>query len=178
MLHHTTKLGFIPRKFNARPAMPGKSTEALDVKVQTETASASAEKRWYDANCHCRAVRYRMKLPPLYPDRELDTLEPSISDQAEREAQRHQVTICNCSICTKNGTLSVYPSHSELEFLQGQDGMTSYQFGNKSATHKFCKMCGSSLMVQIQLGGMEKIAMNVCRLRTLIGLDCNANDIP
>lgn len=133
----------------------------LKVNVKTETGSSSADKKWYDANCHCRNVVYRVKLPPLYPEEDIDTSAASFQDHVEHEAQRHEVTSCNCSICTKNGMLALYPAESELEFLKGEETLTSYMFGNKSAEHKFCPICGSSVYTIIRLGGMDKLAVNV-----------------
>lgn len=72
---------------------------------------------WYDANCHCGAVKYKIKLPNL------DT---------------HPVNSCNCSICTKlsphtpiilsrqcqtvqNGHMLVYLAPSEVISHTGYD---------------------------------------------------------
>ncbi|MCJ1276170.1 hypothetical protein MMC21_003975 [Puttea exsequens] len=95
---------------------------------------------WYDANCHCAAIKYRMKLPPL------ETLEV-MSD--------------NCSICTKNGYLNVYPKRSDIVFLRGEDHMKGYFYGNKEHEHFFCPTCGSSLLVGPHMDDPEAMAANV-----------------
>jgi len=60
----------------------------------TATNGAKDEEIWYEANCHCGNVKYKIKLANL-------------------EHSENQVNSCNCSICTKNGYMLVYPSPDE-----------------------------------------------------------------
>ena len=94
----------------------------------------------YDGHCHCGTVRFNITLsPPLHPkDPEPDT--------------RWNVIRCNCSVCTRNGYLLVHPPISKVQFIQGEDKLGRYQFGNKRAQHQFCSVCGSS--VGIDLSGL------------------------
>jgi hypothetical protein len=47
----------------------------------------------------------------------------------------------NCSICTKNASLYVYPLRSHIS-ISGIENTSTYEFNNKSATHHFCTTCG------------------------------------
>lgn len=96
------------------------------------------EKVWYEANCHCGGIKYKIKLPNL------DT---------------HQILSCNCSICTKNGYMLVYPSVEEVVWHTGFDSMKDYRFGNKRFDHKFCPKCGSSILIDFH--NPEELAVNV-----------------
>ena len=96
-------------------------------------------KLWYEANCHCGAVKYKVKLPNL---------------------ETHLVTSCNCSICTKNGYFNVYPSPDEVIWHSGYDTLKDYRFGKKKLDHKFCPSCGSSILIDFHLP--DKLAVNVC----------------
>lgn len=87
--------------------------------------SSSSESETYDANCHCGAVRFTVKLSPLL-------------------AQQKPVC-CNCSICSKNGYMLVYPLRQDLVLTQGEDVLKSYSFGKGQNQHKFCGECGSSV---------------------------------
>ena len=96
------------------------------------------EKVWYEANCHCGSVKYKIKLPNL---------------------NTHQVNSCNCSICTKNGYMLVYPAPSEVVWHTGYDLLKDYRFGRKKLDHKFCPNCGSSILIDFH--NPEKWAVNV-----------------
>lgn len=72
----------------------------------------------YQGSCHCGAVRF-----------EVDT----VLDKA---------TLCNCSICTRKGALHHRVAPESFRLLSGQDDLTLYQAGDKTARHWFCKHCG------------------------------------
>ena len=97
-------------------------------------------KVWYEANCHCGAVKYKVHTPSL-------------------EGQR--VTNCNCSICCKNGYLNIYPKRTDVVFHSGKDHMKGYLFGEKKCVHKFCPTCGSSLFVDPHMDDPESMVVNV-----------------
>ena len=105
-----------------------------------------ATKRWYDANCHCGAVRFRFRMTDL---------------------KSTPITHCNCSICTKNGLLNVYPRRDEVEWLRGYDTMSSYRTSTKMMDHKFCPNCGSSILIdfnwtdETQPYAGDRLAINV-----------------
>lgn len=79
----------------------------------------------YNASCHCGAVQYDVDLsPPL---------------------REWKVVSCNCSICSRNGYLLVYPERKYLHVKSGEEALKDYSFGPKKVLHKFCGGCGSSV---------------------------------
>lgn len=84
----------------------------------------------YRASCHCGTVAYTVQLPqPL---------------------ETYKVNKCNCSICTKNGYLLVYPLRTSVVFHRGWNNLKEYFFGNKIKPHKFCTACGSSILIDFK----------------------------
>lgn len=88
--------------------------------------SETPEKIWHEASCHCGAVQYKCKLPALDSQKTMN---------------------CNCTICTKNGYLNVYPLRDDIVFHSGKDHMKDYHFKGGDKSHMFCPTCGSSLMI-------------------------------
>ena len=78
----------------------------------------------YEGMCHCTAVRFTAKVPPVEAN-------PVIRD--------------NCSICSKNGYLMVYPKVDDVVFTQGKENLKEYRCMSKRAPHYFCSTCGSSV---------------------------------
>lgn len=74
--------------------------------------------RMYTGGCHCGAVRYRV------------------------EAELNALVSCNCSICSKSGTLLTFVPASRFELLSGEEDLTEYRFNQKVIAHLFCKRCG------------------------------------
>ena len=72
----------------------------------------------YTGGCHCGAVRYRVSL-------KLDG-----------------AVVCNCSICSKTGSMLAFAPAAQFELLSGQDALADYQFGKKNLHHPFCATCG------------------------------------
>jgi len=107
----------------------------------------------YEGSCHCGQVRFTVKVSPPVED--------------------GLVTSCNCSICTTNGYLMVYPLETNITWHSGFDSMTTYTFGKQKIAHSFCPTCGTSI------GGKstdptfysENRAVNV---RTLKGVDVDS----
>jgi hypothetical protein len=76
-----------------------------------------AAKKW-TGGCHCGNVRYEVAL-------ELD-----------------EVLECNCSICSKTGSLLAFVPAGQFELRSGADRLGDYQFGRKRIHHLFCPVCG------------------------------------
>lgn len=51
---------------------------------------------------------------------------------------------CNCSICRRKGAIWWAVKEENFKILSGQDDLTLYQFGTRTAKHFFCKHCGVS----------------------------------
>lgn len=94
----------------------------------------------YNANCHCGAVTLTVRIPSL---------------------SALEVFSCNCSICTRNGYLMVYPERKNVVFHTGLDNMTDFRFGKQVGVHRFCKTCGSSVSGEMKTDEMDLIAINV-----------------
>lgn len=72
----------------------------------------------YHGSCHCGAVTFEAKM-------DLSVL-----------------VQCNCSICSKKGTLHSRISKQDFKLLSGKNDLSLYQFDSKEAKHLFCKHCG------------------------------------
>jgi hypothetical protein len=104
-----------------------------------------AETPTYTGGCHCGAVRYRATM-------KLD-----------------RAMACNCSICSKTGTMLAFVPAAQFELLSGADALTDYQFGKKRIHHLFCKHCGiRSFGRGVMPDGAPVVAVNV---RCLDGVD-------
>lgn len=100
----------------------------------------------YSGGCHCGRVRFEVKA---------DLAAPVIS--------------CNCSICSKKGSLLTFVAASDFELLQGEDALTKYQFNKKVIDHLFCSTCGvTSFARGRKPDGTPMVAINA---RCLDGVD-------
>lgn len=70
-------------------------------------------------SCHCGTVEF-----------EVETTTPL------------DLTDCNCSICRMTGFLHLFVGKTGLTVNKGQDNLSEYRFGTKTARHIFCKTCG------------------------------------
>lgn len=75
-------------------------------------ATPDSEVRVYQGSCHCAATKFSVKAPTITT-----------------------ASSCNCSICTKNGSLFIYPTDKDFVFeLEGP--LTEYRFGQKTLGHR------------------------------------------
>ena len=72
------------------------------------------------ATCHCDAVELEVTLLHGFED----------------------VSRCNCSFCSRRGAAVVTALVEDVKIIRGQDHLTVYQWGTKTAQHHFCKVCG------------------------------------
>ena len=102
----------------------------------------------YTGGCHCGAVQYR------------------VTTKLDR------AMACNCSICSKTGTVLTFAPWSAFELVRGQEFLTDYQFGKKKIHHLFCQRCGiRSFSRGAMPDGTEMVAVNV---RCLDGVNLEA----
>jgi len=80
--------------------------------------TTDVDSKTYQGGCHCGAVRYQVTMK----------LTGAIT--------------CNCSICSKTGTMLSFVPATQFELKSGEDSLTDYQFGKERIHHLFCKRCG------------------------------------
>jgi hypothetical protein len=105
--------------------------------------------RTYSGGCHCGRVQYEVT-----------------TDLA-------QVMSCNCSICSKRGSLLSFVPASQFAHTKGSDAdLTEYTWNKHVIRHLFCPVCGIlSYAKGIDPKGNEMVAINV---RCLDGVDPDA----
>jgi len=95
--------------------------------------------------CHCGKVRYEVDLK----------LEKAMS--------------CNCSVCTKRGTLLDFVPETKFKLLSGEKNLIDYQFNKHVLHHLFCNNCGIVSFVRgMAPDGSKMVAIN---LRCLDNVD-------
>src|SRR5690606_9332226 len=72
----------------------------------------------YRGNCHCGKVAY------------------------EVEGELGEVLACNCSICTRKGSLLWFVPRSSFRLLTPEDEAGTYTFNRHHVRHRFCRTCG------------------------------------
>ncbi|KDN64894.1 putative glutathione-dependent formaldehyde-activating enzyme, partial [Colletotrichum sublineola] len=98
---------------NASSVQPVKLLESLH-------SAPGDNLKCYKGGCDCGAVQITVKTKPL-------------SDVEIKED--------NCSICSRNGFIGVYPHQSEVT-LVGKDQTRDYKFGRGFNGSPFCRTCG------------------------------------
>ncbi|OAL49921.1 hypothetical protein IQ07DRAFT_587606 [Pyrenochaeta sp. DS3sAY3a] len=99
----------------------------------------ASNSKTYHASCHCAGVQYTVLLSPPLAD--------------------WKVVSCNCSICSRNAYLLVYPSRPQLQITRGEELLRDYSFASKRNLHKFCARCGSAVFFDPRMrefGGEEE----------------------
>ncbi|RFU31401.1 hypothetical protein B7463_g4914, partial [Scytalidium lignicola] len=108
--------------------------------------TVDGEQQQYAGSCHCGAVKYTLMNKPITEDK---------------------VISCNCSMCSRNGDMWIYPNKSAVT-LHGADSLTGYAFLSKDSLRSFCKTCGVSMLVNNTGPDDKDMPINI---RTIHGLD-------
>jgi hypothetical protein len=74
----------------------------------------------HKAFCHCGSIEFEVRLPNGLED----------------------ACRCDCSICSKHGTIMSSVNFDDLNIIKGDDILTLYQFNTMTAKHYFCSICG------------------------------------
>ncbi len=106
------------------------------------------ETKSYSGSCHCGKVTYKVALDLSH------------------------VMTCNCSICSRTGSVMAFVPEDGFELLSGEDALTDYQFNTKNVHHVFCSTCG----VRSFARGTDRkgAAMYMVNARCLEGVDLKA----
>jgi hypothetical protein len=88
-----------------------------------------------EASCHCGAVRFSLAEPP-------ETL-----------------TDCNCSICSRLGTLWAYYRPDQVTFQTPPEATFQYAWGDKGIAFHHCRTCGCTTHWSSLKGG-DRLGVN------------------
>lgn len=72
----------------------------------------------YTGSCHCGGIRFSV------------------------EGELDGAMACNCSICSRKGSLLWFVPRERLELHTWEDGAAAYTFNKHAIRHRFCKTCG------------------------------------
>jgi hypothetical protein len=72
----------------------------------------------YKGSCHCGNVSF------------------------EAEGELTGATACNCSICSRMGSLLWFVPREKLRLLTAQNDVGTYTFNKHRIKHHFCRICG------------------------------------
>ena len=60
----------------------------------------------------------------------------------EVDAEIQGLLSCNCSICTRKGSLLFFVPRDKVQLLTSEDDITTYTFNKHVIKHRFCRVCG------------------------------------
>jgi len=72
----------------------------------------------YNGSCHCGQIAF------------------------EVEGELTQVMGCNCSICSRKGSLLWFVPRQQLRLLTPEENLSTYTFNKHTIKHRFCSKCG------------------------------------
>lgn len=72
----------------------------------------------YKGSCHCGKVAF------------------------EVEGELAGAMACNCSICSRKGSLMWFVPRDKLQLLTPEDDLATYTFNKHVINHRFCQTCG------------------------------------
>ena len=99
----------------------------------------------YKGSCHCGAIAF------------------------EAEGDLKEAMSCNCSICSRKGSLLWFIPRDKFRLLTPEDGIKTYTFNKHRIKHKFCAKCGIHPFAEaVDPKGTPTAAINV---RCLEGVD-------
>lgn len=72
----------------------------------------------YKGSCHCGKVAF------------------------EVDGELNGAMACNCSMCSRRGSLLWFVPRAQLHLLTSEDDIGAYTFNKHVIKHRYCKMCG------------------------------------
>jgi hypothetical protein len=73
----------------------------------------------YKGSCHCGKIAF------------------------EVEGELTGATACNCSMCSRRGSLLWFVPRDKMRLLTSQNDVATYTFNKHRIKHHFCKICGT-----------------------------------
>ena len=102
----------------------------------------------YKGSCHCGQIAF------------------------EVEGELTQVADCNCSICSRKGSLLWFVPRQQLRLLTSEENLSTYTFNKHIIKHRFCSKCGIHPFGEgVDRSGTAMAAINV---RCLMGVDLSS----
>lgn len=102
----------------------------------------------YKGSCHCGKIAY------------------------EVEGELTGAMACNCSICSRKGSLLWFVPRDKLQLLTPEKDMSTYTFNKHVIQHRFCPTCGMHPFGEgVDPKGNKMAAINI---RCLEGIDLAA----
>jgi len=99
----------------------------------------------YQGSCHCGKLKFQVR------------------------GELKQVLACNCSICSRKGSLLWFVPRSDFKLLTPESDAATYTFNKQVIKHRFCPKCGiHSFAYGVDPKGNKMAAINV---RCLEGVD-------
>lgn len=99
----------------------------------------------HKGSCHCGSVRF------------------------EVEGDVDSGMACNCSMCSRKGSLLWFVARDKLRLLTPDDAASTYMFNKHVIKHRFCSTCGIHVYGEaLGPGGAQMAAIN---LRCLEDID-------
>lgn len=99
----------------------------------------------YRGGCHCGRIAFEVE----------GTLEGAMA--------------CNCSICSRKGSLMWFVPRDQLNLLTAEEDAATYTFNSHVIQHRFCRVCGIHPYGEgVDPAGNRMAAVNV---RCLEGVD-------
>ena len=78
------------------------------------------------------------------------------------EGEIQEAFSCNCSLCSRRGSLLWFAPREKFQLLRGQDELTTYTFNKHVIQHQFCKHCGvQSFALGQDPRGNQMAAINI-----------------
>ncbi|KAI5249050.1 hypothetical protein E4T42_05451 [Aureobasidium subglaciale] len=115
---------------------------------EDQKPSVPEGQKLYTGSCHCQAIKYT-----------------AVSEEID------EVRTCNCSFCSRNADMWIYPPIASVDLLGTEEKLTDYLFGPKRAYHGFCGACGVDVVNRVDLHPVFKAPVRPINVRTMDGLD-------
>ncbi|MET0355436.1 MAG: GFA family protein [Cellvibrio sp.] len=92
----------------------------------------------YQGSCHCGNIKF------------------------EAEGEIESALACNCSICSRKGTLLWFVPSTQFKLLTSRENITTYTFNKHVIKHQFCGVCGVQTFGEAKdPKGVDTFAVNI-----------------